>query len=88
MSDIICRRCGQCCHYFIDGVKRVCKHLKRLPSGSFVCRIYPNRLGTLLDSYFDSDNVKKDIKCGLRVFNAYNYRGCPYNRREWGDFPD
>ena len=72
---VTCKRCGLCCYYIIDGKLKKCKHLVTLKSGSKVCRIYPRRLGKVLDV---KDNGQK-VMCMLRKNSYYDYEGCPYN---------
>ena len=71
MTEPVCKRCGKCCHFIVDGKVLKCKYLRKFKGTTF-CRIYPNRLGVLcLDGY--------DYKCIERKDSSWNYEGCPYN---------
>ena len=70
MTDIVCIRCGICCHFFIDGKKKKCKHLVILPSKKTLCRVFKKRLGRKID---------KKMICMTREDCKYNYPGCPLN---------
>jgi len=65
-----CKRCGKCCYYILNGVKKKCRHLVRLPSGKHACRIYRNRLYAEID---------KGIVCIPRVLDTRMMADCPYN---------
>lgn len=79
MSDIICKRCGLCCHIIIDGrlSNKHCRFLIKLPNGRTVCRIYmaENRIG---------HDIGNGNFCHNRRKVGVNYKGCPYNKVEWG----
>jgi len=73
MTDIVCKRCGNCCHHVNDEGKVVkCKHLVKLANGKTLCRIYKKRLGAFCD-----DEHKRF--CVLRENSQYNYEGCVFN---------
>ena len=74
-SLVACLRCGLCCHYYLDGVLKHCKHLVRLPSGRSLCRVYRRRLGLVLDI----DSSGRKIVCVYRSASVYDYVGCPLN---------
>lgn len=69
---ITCRRCGKCCYYVLDGIKKKCKYLRILSDGTTMCRIYyrNNRVGIVID---------KDTVCIPREYTPYDYVNCPYN---------
>jgi hypothetical protein len=72
-----CNRCSICCHILKpDGTvtKEVCKHLVKLKSGKYHCRIYKTRLGTKLS---------KTNVCGMRTDFQFNIPNCPQNRSDW-----
>ena len=72
-----CNRCGKCCHILTpEGIitKETCKHLIKLPSGKYHCRIYKSRLGTKIDNTH---------RCGMRTDFPFNIKNCPQNRNEW-----
>jgi hypothetical protein len=76
MEEITCKRCGKCC-FLTFGEKAVkCKHLVKLPSGKYFCRIYnkKNRLGTEIGKFNDLTYY-----CGFRKNAPYDYKDCPYN---------
>lgn len=73
--NITCLRCGTCCHYYIDGKFKKCKHLVKLNDGKTLCRIYNGRLGTVLDK----DSEGNFIRCIMRKDSPFDYPGCPYN---------
>ena len=66
---ILCKRCGQCCYYVLDGKTKKCKYLvvhKHLTS----CRIYRNRLDTKID---------ENIYCIERKDDKRIFKNCPFN---------
>jgi len=73
-EDIICNRCGRCCHYLVKGVLTKCRYLI-VVGNKTICRIYKNRLGTII--YRDSDIT---VKCDHRDNIKRDYDGCPYNK--------
>ena len=62
-----CLRCGACCHFFKDGELKPCRFLCYYGKYAF-CRIYPNRIGTLV-----ADGVYCDAE------SPFNWPYCPYN---------
>jgi len=51
-----CRRCGECCHYLLNGKRKKCKYLVihgKLTS----CRVYNNRLGRIIDEDYNGDKI-------------------------------
>ena len=68
-----CNRCGQCCHFEIDGKLKRCRFLKKTGS-KFFCRIYKNRLGVTVYK-----NDLRKIICGLRYMSKFDFKGCPQN---------
>jgi len=75
MADKLkCLRCGQCCTYIIEGVKKTCKYLRGTPGKGHktICRIYKSesRIGVQID---------KGKYCGKRNQSTINQPGCPYN---------
>lgn len=56
--------------------------LVRFVNGKCNCRIYnhPNRLGRVIGQI---DGEK--FYCWMRERVHKNYKGCPYNRPEWGE---
>lgn len=72
-----CLRCGQCCYIKNKDdkiTKKKCRFLVILKSGKTLCRIYNNRLGTM---------ITKENVCILRENDKRNYPGCPYNKKEY-----
>ena len=74
MSRDRCKRCGECCHYYMYGVKHPCRYLVNNK-----CSKYKNRLGTVLYSYIKGDK-KISIVCSMRESQNVNYPGCTYNK--------
>lgn len=79
MTEIKCLRCGQCCHFEVDGKLIKCPHLIKLSSGKTLCRIYNDkkRIGKCIYK-----KGKTMFLCTERTMNKANYPGCPYNRTE------
>ena len=75
LSEVHCRKCGYCCHFFADGELRKCKHLVVL-NGCTLCRIYNlrNRLGSII--YSSNSTI---VRCNLISNVKINFFGCPYN---------
>lgn len=72
--NVVCTRCGQCCH--INGTR--CRFLVKTSSGKTLCRIYRSRVGTIIGKTNGLNVIcvnRKDLKL--------NFNGCPYNRPEW-----
>lgn len=79
---ILCKRCGRCCYYVLDGKTKKCKFLVELHFETFdktkcitrtvtACRIYNNRLGV---------EISKGVYCGRRGFEDKRIiDGCPFN---------
>lgn len=72
----ICKRCGACCHLYLDGKKIPCRFLVTLNNGKTLCRIYKRkeRIGSVI--------LNKDGKkyfCSSREKSTYDYMNCPYN---------
>ena len=75
MDEVTCNRCSRCCHYKHNGKLKKCKYLIMLGKNLSSCRIYNNRLGTLLDTNDDGTL----IVCTERIKVKDKYEGCPYN---------
>lgn len=69
-----CKRCGFCCHYKINGIRLKCRYLITFKSGRTYCRIYKNRLGTVI--FKDKNKV---VLCVERIGNENLpcFEGCP-----------
>ena len=65
-----CNFCSKCCHYIKDGKLKTCKHLVKLSNTKKLCRIYGNRIGTMID---------EDVMCKLRKDSQFDYANCPLN---------
>jgi len=63
-----CHRCGRCCQYMKDGKLIRCKYLIGKIGGITSCRIYRQRLGTIVD-----DGI------GCFEVSPYNWKDCEYN---------
>jgi len=74
---VVCKRCGTCCHYEYNGRIKPCKHLIKLSSGKYLCRIYNKRLGTVIDKLPNGDYVV----CKNRLDKKQHYKDCPYNEK-------
>ena len=79
MSEDKCARCGKCCHYYVKGKKYPCRFLYKMKDGTYHCRNYKNRLGTVLYSTVKG-NKTISVVCSMRESQEINYPGCPYNR--------
>lgn len=73
-----CIRCGACCHYFKDGKLKKCKYLIQIGKSKYHCRIYSNRLGSVIDTL-----NRIEVMCNYRENRHENFDDCPYNRPEW-----
>lgn len=75
MNEAKCTRCGLCCYFYIDGVKKKCKHLVQIGKVSS-CRIYntPDRVGKII--YKDDNHT---IRCLERINVNTLYKDCPFN---------
>jgi len=71
----VCKRCGQCCNYIIDGVQKKCRYLIELPDKTTLCRIYKHRLGKIIDK----SPTGTVIICCDRETSGKTFPGCPYN---------
>jgi len=71
-----CKMCGKCCHYEYNGKLKKCKHLVKIKNRT-LCRIYKNRIGTVLEILPNGDK----IICQERIKIKKHYKGCPYNER-------
>ena len=76
----VCTRCGKCCHYYVNGELRKCKHLVILTPKTTLCRVYKTRLGRVLDY---NPITKKNITCNPRLSYMVNYKDCPFNNDLW-----
>jgi len=76
-----CLRCGQCCHYYIDGVVFPCRYLLKLENGKTLCTNYKDRIGTDIYQYV-RDGKLVTVTCGQRDAVDINYPGCPYNKKD------
>ena len=79
MNTIICKRCGRCCHFIVDGVKKKCKYLVKLKEGRTYCKIYNNRKRAILSVNSDGSYTT----CNNRNELAVNFKDCHYNRPEY-----
>ena len=73
--ELVCNRCGKCCHWVVNGVRRRCKYLQDSVEGRTYCRIYNRRMGIVLDY----DEQHRPITCNYRYQVKLNYEGCPNN---------
>ena len=71
----VCKLCGKCCNYEVDGVGHVCPNLVTAGQRK-LCSIYnsPNRVNSIIDTH-----GKIKIRCAMREDVHKNYDGCPYN---------
>lgn len=69
----LCLRCGQCCHYVIDGkLSNVpCQHLRLNGDGTTHCSVYDTRLNRKIGHH---------NSCIMRAWSTLDYYGCPYNK--------
>ena len=72
-DDNKCNRCGLCCHIKTDKGFTKCKFLLTVNHVKTHCRIYMNRLGTVLGN---------NHVCMPRQYSNYDYEGCPYNKND------
>lgn len=79
-----CARCGRCCCFFADGKWHQCKYLKKLSNGTYMCSVFPNRIGKII--YKANDGTV--LKCGWREDVLFNYKNCPYNNEKWSDISE
>lgn len=81
MCELMCKRCGQCCYYYLDGKRKKCKFLIKLKSGKTLCRVYKTRINRILDI----DKNGNMIMCLERKNkqNRIKYPNCPLNRDNW-----
>lgn len=70
MIDIICKRCGKCCHL---PNSKPCKYLLKV-GDTTSCKIYSKRLGT---------RIAFNYACFLRKDIHKNFDGCPFNKDEY-----
>jgi hypothetical protein len=75
MCSLICRRCGECCHYTDEnGEKKKCRNLVLWgfidDRKVYSCRIYSQRLGF---------EVTKGLFCTARINDKRIFKDCPYN---------
>ena len=77
-DNTACKRCGECCYYIHNGVRKKCKFLVKLKTTTY-CRIYNqnNRLYRVLA--VNNDGTK--ITCNLREDVNEGYEGCPLNNK-------
>jgi len=71
-----CLRCGKCCHFYLNGEIKRCRHLVDTEDGKTTCSVYPTRLGRILG--FDIRHRLK-IQCSMRTQAHWDYPDCPYN---------
>ncbi len=72
-QDGECNRCGQCCHYVING-KRTdlpCQFLEYLTDGKTRCKVYKFRIGLLI-GYGNICTFRKNI--------PMDFKGCLQNK--------
>lgn len=62
-----CVRCGKCC--------KGCRFLMRLQSGKTFCRIYPNRIGTIVSDKLVCVPRKEQFD---ENGNIEHFEGCPF----------
>lgn len=68
----LCKRCGRCCHFKINGNIQRCRHLIILSDGLTKCRIYKKRNGAMI--------IRNPFrKCTTRDKNSHDFKDCPYN---------
>jgi len=77
-SERKCKRCGACCHYFLDGKMRKCKFLIRISDRITACRIYDHRLGQIID--ISQKDLGVFVRCVNRSEDQRLFLGCPLNR--------
>ena len=82
IAEPVCKMCGACCHYMLDGKIKRCKFLVK-KGDRLMCRIYRNRIGTLIDK---SKIMGVKVYCGMREHLWINFPDCPFNK-EGGDIP-
>jgi len=71
----VCKRCGKCCFYEVDGViKAPCRFLIFHKNGKTSCRIYANRLGTIVYRDGNKGFICIDRKNDYRIIED-----CPLN---------
>jgi hypothetical protein len=73
METIKCLRCGKCCYYMMNGIKKKCKYLIQITENKATCRIYKSN--TRLNRYIDTG-----IRCTFRIQSPDSFVGCPYNK--------
>lgn len=57
-----CSRCGRCCTYELNRQIKRCRFLIGTIGKKTLCRIYKNRLGTIIDKSNDGKYVVKCIE--------------------------
>jgi len=75
-NSLNCLRCGQCCYYFLNGIKKKCKFLVILQNKKTLCRIYKTRENKEIDTgVYCTSRISENLK-----FASYNpYKNCPCN---------
>lgn len=80
-----CVRCGNCCHWTINGIKKKCKYLMKIKSRNLVttgtttyCKIY--RLESRLYRVLDINEHGEKIYCCRREDTKKHFEGCPLNQ--------
>jgi len=86
-EHIVCKRCGFCCHFIVDGVRQKCKYLIRIPkTNRTYCKIYKDRNP---NKRILADNKDGSfVTCNMRENVLVNFPDCPYNRPEWDDYSE
>jgi len=72
-SEPKCNRCGKCCYYVLNGIKKKCKYLALERAGKSFYRIYHKRLGTEIDKGIYCNRIEDVIAAGAQ------FEGCPFN---------
>ncbi len=81
---MVCRNCGKCCWYNLNGENKLCKYIKINDDNTTFCTIYKNRAGLVIDKQIlvkdymgvKGKNLVKNIVCGYRKdINRY-IEGC------------
>jgi hypothetical protein len=69
-----CKRCGKCCYYLKNDILLKCRYLigEKITS----CRIYKNRLGTIIDTNING----MKIFCDERKNVTRQIPGCVFNK--------
>jgi len=83
-EEVVCKRCGLCCHIILKNDKgkeyisnKLCRFLLFVGNNRYICKIYKceNRIG---------HDIGNGNKCHKRTDFKGNYINCPYNKLEYG----